>query len=132
MIAAERLLDPTLECRDLIIYEYAPVLDCRLARDIATLEHSQLRLMAGGDVHPEVPRRNVDLVRDVVDPEHRPALVAPGDDKRLVDAFKRLVDRLNDVGLPPPGNARNCQLSTVDEIIDERALTNCADNDGNV
>ncbi len=80
--------------------------------------HEERVALANGHVRPPVPGRDADLLRDVVDPEDRPALVAAGDDQRARDAGPGARDDLDDRRLPAALDLPDVELAGADETVD--------------
>lgn len=83
--------------------------------------------MTRGNVIPPVPRRYPDPVRDVVGAEDGPALITAGDHEGAADTGQRVVHHLLERGLPSSRYPAGIQRPGGNQLIDEGALAEGAD-----
>ncbi len=126
--AARLLAGPAAQGRRLVVEEDAAVPDRRLTAQAATRARVECVLVPHRHVRPPVPGRDADRLRDVVDSEDRPALVAPGHDQRPGDPGPGPGDRLDERRFPATPDLGDVELPRSNQAVDLAAPAQGADD----
>ncbi len=129
IVAAEFFLCPAGEVRRLVIEESAAIFDRGRSLNIFTGLHKQHVLVPRGHILPKVPRRNADLLRQVVNAVNGPALVAAADDERIFDTGQGMGNDLQKIRFPFAGDFRRVDFPVANQLVDESAFADGADDD---
>ena len=120
--AAEVGARPVAERRLLVVDEDAAVFHFRRVLHVGPLDRLDLVPVRHRHVRPPVPRRHAHALRELVDAVDRAAFVAARDHQRV------LAD-LDQIRFPFAPDRVDVQLVLLDEIVDERAFPDRADQD---
>ena len=85
--------------------------------------------MGDRDIGPPIPGRDADAGGEIVDAEDGAATVAPGNDEGAVHTGQGMVLELELVAFPLAGEAVGVKFAGGDELVEQRALTEGADDD---
>ena len=125
---SELLLHPAIQRRSFVVEEDAAILHRGRAFHVAPRLHEEVVLVIHRHVRPEVPGRHADLFGDVVDAVDGPALIAAGDHQRARHARQRTRHHLDVECLPLARDARHVDPLVADQLVDQRALADRADD----
>ena len=84
--------------------------------------------MRDRNIRPPIPRRDADLLGQIVDAVDRAAFVAAGDHQRALHARERLRHHLDEKGFPFARDRSRIDLAVADQLIDQPALADRADD----
>ena len=85
--------------------------------------------MLDGNVGPPVPRRNPNLVGKIIDAINCSSFIASCDNQSAGHAWKRLRDDSDEERFPFAGNGCHIDLVIADQLIDDFAFSNRANDD---
>ncbi len=74
-------------------------------------------------VGPVVPRRDANLLREIVHTINRSTLIAADDDESAIDAEKRVVHHLQKVRFPFAVDSRRIDLAVFYQPFDQRTFS---------
>ena len=101
IVAADILaLTQPVRARRLVIEKDAAIFHGRRALDICAGLHEERILVADGHIRPPIPRRNADLLREIVDAVNGPALVAARNHQRGGNPRQRIFNYLQNKRFP--------------------------------
>ena len=86
-------------------------------------------LVFDGDVRPPIPRRYAHLFGQIINAVDGSPFVAAYDDQPAGDAGQRFRHDLDEKRFPFAGNLRNINFAVADQLVNDPAFPNRADND---
>src|SRR5262249_54229881 len=117
VVIAVFFLDPAGQCGGLIVDEDTAIFDPRFVVETCIGFHEKLGVFLSRHVSPEIPGRNTDLFRQIVDAIDRSAFVAARDDQGSFYAGKRIADHLNTKRLPMSLYRVNVELPCSHKLV---------------
>ena len=118
VFSAESVLDPCSETRSLIIEEETTIAHSWLTSSVRASLDGKILMLDHRHIHPVVPRRNTNLLRQFIDTIDSASHVATCNHKSLINTWQRVADHSHYILLNLTFQLLLIELLSLDELLD--------------